>query len=243
MATGIGILESAGGKGLPLSPLTQLTLRNSYLSLDAFERASNVSLVPLQWLPLALLGRSEEMQQSAQRYLKDNIAPFSDYLEALAYQQDWSLMVRYLDTGWQDPDDLIKHLDLSFHGHILAHLSVALARTGDPQRAAAYLQRQGEINERLAQQGVDDAWFHLSRARYAMLKNNKEAALESLEQFAAKNGMLAPKFWAAEEELAFAPLRGTPRYEAMKADNLSRVNQQRALLELPPLRASSGQME
>ena len=83
------------------------------------------------------------------------------------------------------------------------------------------------------QAGVDNAAYQWSWAHLSMLEGNPDAALEHLEASIARGYLEDNDFY--RRWTVFQPLKGDPRLDALITRMNDRRNEQRALLDLPPL--------
>ena len=182
---------------------------------------------------MARLGRVEEALLESERLLSQGEGA-NVVVQILAEAERYEDLVRFVDERFESFAALEANSDNRGYGAAeLGILTYALRMTGDERRAEAAL---GLFRETLAHQqreGSDNASFHWSMAYLRVLEGDLNSSLDELDR-AISMGYLEesdfPRYWAA-----FRPLRSEPRFQALITRMNTARNEQRALLDLPPI--------
>jgi hypothetical protein len=115
----------------------------------------------------------------------------------------------------------------------MASVAHAYSRLGEVEKFDDAMARYQASLEWQVAQGADNWALTLSRAHFAMLSGDREAAVSLLEQAFGQG--LIQTIRLTMDNSVFAPLRGEERFETVLSRMHERLNQQRASLGLEPV--------
>jgi len=197
-----------------------------YARLKEYERAlPYVEGQPLTVSILGRLGRTEEALQLGQALLAGGQGlgnTIGVLHEAGRHEEIISLVESRFDT----PEDFIQQ-----SGEGVPEVVYAYRVIGQDSKAARTLALyRGELEHEL-DEGRNNAFLSQALAHLAMLEGDPEQALDYLERAMDQGGI--DDF--ARYSAIFQPLLGDPRYESLMIRVNDHRNEQRALLDLPPI--------
>ena len=95
------------------------------------------------------------------------------------------------------------------------------------------MQRIRKAHDQLIGEGIQDRFFFWREALYYTLSRDFDRAIEQLG-IAVDKGQMGLTLRIAKGSPAFEPLEGDPRFEALQARMIEKLNTQRAELGLEP---------
>ncbi|MEJ2534889.1 MAG: hypothetical protein P8008_05345, partial [Gammaproteobacteria bacterium] len=184
-------------------------------------------------LALARLGRFEEAMQKAQRFLSEGEG-VSRAVRILAESGRHDDIIALYTSRFDSLDEFVQATAFSGLGaNALGDLAYAYRSLGNQSGFERTVRKFREILELQAREGANNYVLSWSRAYLAMLEGDSNAALGHLEH-AVDLGYLEAndftRYWPV-----FQPLAGDPSLEALIVRMNERRNEQRALLDLPPI--------
>ena len=131
-----------------------------------------------------------------------------------------------MESRFESPEEFVQKNDEGVNEVVYAYRI-----TGQEEKASRTLALYREVLEYQLNEGLDNVFLSLRLAALAMLEDNPELALEYLER-AVDQGAIED---FARHSPIFQPLLGEPRYQTLMIRINERRNEQRALLDLPPI--------
>jgi TolB-like protein len=187
---------------------------------------------------LAYLGRTEEALMIAQSALQELGQPQA-IIAVHAMSGQWQRLIEFLESTWTD----LEQFDLDFGGgdggfgnDVMLNIAQAYAETGNDEKFALAMRLVRASHDQAREHGFDNMDFDLAEARYWALAGDEERALEHLSRAVARGFARSPRLSSLYPQMS--SLEGNPRYDEIQALSLAHLNEQRALLELPPLEAA-----
>jgi TolB-like protein/Tfp pilus assembly protein PilF len=197
-----------------------------------YEQALSELPVYMRALPLHALGRTDEAL-SIGRAGAESGFPI-DYFWLLLREQRESDLVAFFEERWPNVRAFAAETPGSALGWFsMISLGVAYKRTGGQQTLNEITTLLEEWQARLAEQGVDNLPALVTRASLFALKDDADAAVQLLEYAAARGFHYdRPLVLAAP---AFEFIADDPRLPEIQEKMRGMLNEQRAILDLPPL--------
>jgi TolB-like protein len=187
------------------------------------EKMAEVSTDALAPIALSRLGRPEEAQILGEKAIGSGANP-GFYFEALVESRRFEQLVKTLESKWPELDAFTNDFPGRNGYGYRAMSSIAYAyRELDNQEK--FEDAMGKFKASLDAQlseGVDNSPFNVSRARYAILANDYDAAIILMGK-AFEQGFYLDTVTESASPILKA-LNGDPRYEAAKARMLERWN-------------------
>jgi hypothetical protein len=206
----------------------------SYVGLSAYEPALRFSPNRAnRMLALSRLDRVEEALQIGQEFVGIGEGIF-ETIQVLAEHQRFDDLIAFVETNLGSAQKLaeLRATD-GFGADELGHLAHAYRRGGQDEKARTTLALFRASIDRQVAEGADNNGLSWSLAHLAMLEGDTDSALLHLEN-AVNQGYWEDnefhRYWSV-----FRPLLGDPRFDAVMVRMNDLRNEQRALLDLPPL--------
>jgi len=198
-----------------------------------YEQMAEVAPGILATLALSRLGRSEEALILGKRAIGEGEGP-DFYFQSLVENGKFEQLIETLESRWPSLDEFSSdYPGRAGYGYgAMASIAYAYRALGNEEKfEIAMLRFKASLDGQLAE-GANNWVFNFSRAQYAILANDYEAAIDLME-LAFGQGL----YIDTVAETAFPvlkPLDGDPRYEAAKAVMEARLN-----MELEKMRQDS----
>lgn len=155
-----------------------------------------------------------------------------EYIEVLSQIGRHEEIVTLVESRFETPEDFVRQAGGGTRGAIhIGDVVYAYRMTGRDSQAARTLSLYRDALENQRDQGAENDGMSSSLAKLAMLEGNPDQALDYLER-AVDQGAIDD---FARYSPVFEPLLGEPRYQALMIRVNQHRNEQRALLELPPI--------
>ena len=202
-------------------------------SLHEYERMADSEFAPwMRIVALDMLDRGEEANILAfERAGKGFPGPLLFMMYRAGRLED---MVRYVEERWPDPGAYEKAFPHGAYGYgDMLSLALAYLRTGDEEKYRDALQRARKAHDQLISENIQNSFFNWQEARYHAIAGDHDKAIEQLG-IAVENKQIGMTLRIAQKDPAFEPLEGDPRYEAIQARMVERLNDERAKLRLEP---------
>jgi len=211
---------------------TRFKLTIALIQTGQFERLANEGLGGFKVGGLINLNRVEEATQMAEKMAREGDIPPLMFLLYRTGQTE--RLVELFELRWSDLDSFEADYPDDGSGHsLMLIMAQSFKKMGNEERAIDALKRVRTANEKSLSEGIVDRFFTLQQARYHVLMDNQEEAINHLEQAADMNSTLARPLDAIWPE--FESLRGHPRFEASQARMVENLNRERANLGLDPV--------
>ncbi len=182
------------------------------------------------------LGRNEEAYIAAMEVAGDGgVQPLFSLLNATD-QSD--LLIRYLDNHWPDLDAFERSVPASIFGYReMADIALAYQRAGDQPRFDEAMKRLDAASQQSLSQGIKSYDLLLMLAAYHAMAGANDLAVARLAEAVDSGMIISSKI--SEEFPYFRELDGNPEYEAIQAQMIKHLNDERQKLGLPPIQAST----
>ncbi len=180
---------------------------------------------------LGRLGRTEEALQLGKRLLAggQGLGAYVGVLQQMGRHEE---IVALVESRFETPGDMVRQNSGGGRGAALVgDIIYAYRMTGRESQADRTLALYRDALEHQQDEGADNDALSSSLAQLAMLEGDPELALEHLER-AVDQGAIDD---FARHSPIFQPLLGEPRYQALMIRVNQHRNEQRALLDLPPI--------
>jgi tetratricopeptide (TPR) repeat protein len=181
---------------------------------------------------LYLLGRHDEAfelayELSRQGYLWNL---FALYNRADRSQE----LIDYLEERWPALDAFAADYPHDDSGYgLMAEIALAYSSTGNTERFDDALLLLESAMSHLSDQGIDNILFTFQNAQYLALAGEYDEAIAQLEK--AIGGGFRTYAPVATNTLMFEPLRDDPRFVAVEAAMINKINADREALGLEPI--------
>ncbi len=188
----------------------------------------------LFWRPQALyeIGRKDEAIGMAREFA---VAGFPGTLFYLLNRDGkHAEVVDYIEERWPSIALFAEENPGTDFGYdLMSNVAYAYKQTGNRQRFDEAVSELDRWMSMLTEQGANNYIFFGNRAMQSALKDDIETALDLLEM--AVDGGWMTDGRPAVVCMEFDVLDGHPRFEALEVRMLDRVNEERAIVGLPPL--------
>jgi len=218
----------------PLNFVDRIWLSNAALATQQYERLAEVGTDRFKAIALNQLGRVEEGLILGAAWVEKGNNP-NRYFQQLVQNGRFQELVSFLESRWPDLGALEKHFPdrQGFGAHLMGSVAHAYSHLGEVDKFdEAMALSQASLEWQVAQ-GANNWALTLSRAHFAMLSGDREAAVSLLEQ-AFGQGFIQMVLLTMDHSV-FTPLRGEPRFETVLSKMHERLNEQRASLGLEPV--------
>jgi TolB-like protein len=188
-----------------------------------YERMAEIAPNSIATLALSRLGRSEEALILGERAIGNGENP-NWYFQALIENGRFEQLIETLESRWSDLDAFSRDRPgRSGYGYnVMSHIAYAYRELDEQEKFEDAMRRLKASMDAGLTEGVDNWVFSFSRARYALLSNDHDAAISLMEKAFGQGLYLDTVTETAWPILK--PLDGDPRYEAAKARMLERWN-------------------
>lgn len=173
---------------------------------------------------LRLLGRTEEATMLARDYAgTDPMALFNMMVIAGQYEA----AVEMLENRWPDLEafDAFYGGNFGFGNYNMLLLAKAYLETGNTARFDQAMRMVRDEHDRQLAEGAGSPDFRVVEAKYWTMANDHEKAIDYLELAVAQGWSGSPRL--SDTNILLKPLEGDPRYEAVQAQALERLNRER----------------
>jgi len=209
----------------PLNSVNRIWYGFNLLNSLKYETAANIAPDHVATLALSRLGRTEEALIIGKKAIDRGQSP-TWYFQALAENERYEELIEVLESRWPSLDDFAK--DWPGRGgygyHAMGFIAQAYRAVGSESRFSDAMSRFRAALDSQLNEGANNWPLHLSRAQYAMLSDNHEAAIGFLEMAFQQGAYID-----TSNETAFSifrPLNGNPRFEAAKEVMISRLDEE-----------------
>ena len=174
-------------------------------------------------LALSRLSRPEEAQILGEEAIGSGASP-GFYFVALVESGRFEQLVKTLESKWPDLDAFTSDRPgRSGYGYrAMASIAYAYRELDNQEKFEDAMSRFKASLDAQLNEGVDNFPFNVSRAQYAILANDYDAAIILMEKAFEQGFYLDTASETASPILK--ALNGDPRYEAAKAKMLTRLN-------------------
>ncbi len=176
-------------------------------------------------MALSRLGRSEEAMIMGKQVTNSGINP-NYYFQVLLENGRFEELIQVLESRWPSLDEFSKVWPgrAGYGNGKLASIAQAYHEVGNHAKFNDAMAIFRDSLDSQQTEGADNWVLNFSQAKYAMLVDDHEAAIDFLEKGFQQGGYLD-----TENEIAspiFKPLNGDPRYEAAKATMNARLEEE-----------------
>jgi len=188
-----------------------------------YERMAEIAPDSLAALALSRLGRPEEALILGDRAIGSGANP-NWYFQALVENRRFRQLIDTLESRWPDLEAFSRDRPgrNGYGNAAMSHIAYAYRELDKQEKFEdAMLRFKAALDAGMAE-GVDNWVFSFSRARYALLTNDYDAAISLMEK-AFEQGLYLDTVTQTAWPI-LKPLNGAPRYEAAKAGMLARLN-------------------
>ena len=218
------------------------SLSFSHLRIGDAEGVRKFDLPFVEIYARMLEGRPDDALALAKEMLDENpeyYAARADYLVALGAAGEYEALADYYRATWSGPAHFQETMFQAFQGELppFASVAFALKKAGAEDEFDAIMSRwRTAIDFARAGGAGSDGWDR-EEGHWHALAGESDAAIEFYERAGVRSDGLHYFHFGS-----FGPsslLRGDPRFDAMVARNRERINEERALLGLPPAKFGS----
>jgi len=217
----------------PSDGLFRISLGLVLLATHQYERLAEPGFPPfLRILALTSLDRREEATILAYEHAAQGEP--GDLLGLFNRMGRPEETVRYVEQHWPSLEDFEKAYPGGRGGYSdMINIAFAYLRTGNEEKFRDAMARVRLAHDRAIDEGFQSFIFFAREARYYALAGDTETAIEKLG-IAADKGFTGFTLRLAQHNPELESLEGDPRYEAIQARMVERLNEQRALMGLEP---------
>jgi TolB-like protein/tetratricopeptide (TPR) repeat protein len=220
----------------PLNFVDRLWLGAVLLGLGDYDRMVEFGTDSQRAIALSRLGRTEEALILAEKAV-GNGGDMGRYFQVLVDNKRYAELIDFLESRWSDLDAFQTEWPSGdgYGDFLMGYIAQSYSHLGQEEKFDDAMNRfQTSLEGQLAK-GADNWVLTWSRAHYALLAGDSEAAIALLDKAVTQgalvdSGMTEP--WSI-----FSPLRGAPAYEAVKTRMLKHLNEERTELGLEPVSA------
>jgi TolB-like protein len=231
VAKAVPMLESALLQQ-PSDAVVNNLLGFALMRTGQFEQVIERSNPWLKAFALSLLNRREEAMIIA------NELASNGFVGSMIYQlyraDEYEKLTSFIESRWTDLAEYESEYPNGGGGwgSMLA-IAHAYAKTGNEATFNDAMARVRAAHDHAIEQNIADPFFWADEARYYVMAGDNGKALDLLEQ-AIDKGMFFPvKFTSVWREME--AIAGEPRFKAVQARSLERVNIERVKLDLEPM--------
>jgi TolB-like protein len=233
LADGVALAEQAYA-AQPLNNPGMLVLGFSYLAVLGIDQALEINTPRVRILALHQQGRTEEASiLGFEQAAAGRVWP--ELFQVLVENGEYARLVEFVESRWPDlaAFQAIYPEREGYGSPMMAFIAESYSRLGKESQFDDAMARLNTSLEHQLNQGANNPFFHFSRAVYAMLAGDQEAAIDRLEVAFARGAgfnIKDPRAWPV-----FAPLNGDPRYEKAKKGLVEYINAERSKLGWEPV--------
>jgi tetratricopeptide (TPR) repeat protein len=182
-------------------------------------------------LALSELGRNEEaLMLARQQAATGEIATLFGMLNITGRHTE---LVKYLEARWNDLAAFQADFPNGSDGYWLMNdVALAYSKTGNEERFRDAMSRIRAAHDQLLSAGIKDSSLYMQEALYFSMAGEYESALEYLGK--SIDGGFIAFLRIARSFPQLEPLEGDPRFEAIQARMIDKLNTERAALGLEP---------
>jgi len=230
-AKALPLLESAQ-EMVPSDATVRTFLTVGLLQTGQFERAAQEGEVQLKPAVLAVLHRPEEALEIARKLAGEGIpGPLILVLDRTGQLKQ---LAEFVESRWPDLAAFERENPDTGRGYsLMLSIARAYAAEGNVERFNDAMARARAAQDHSAAQGISGQFYLPDEARYYLLSGDREQAIDKLALAVDQGFIMGIPFTEAWPEMK--TLSGDPRFEALQARMLERVNAERAKLGLEPL--------
>lgn len=217
----------------PSNSVAQLDHSETLMFLHEYDRVIESGVA---WLPIYALIQLDRLEEASilafdRAEQQADIPTLFAFLNIAGRSEQ---LVGYLEEKWPDLASLQEDFPPygAFGYNLMLDVALAYSRTGNPERLNDALQRVLQVHEKLKTEGVDNYWFEISEAAFLAIAGDLDSSLRHLDD--AISGGFITGSRIVSEWPALEPLEGDPRFEAIQARMIERLNSERAKLGLEP---------
>ena len=217
-----------------MSGVARVFLSVGLLRTGQYERATTEGSPFFQPDALYEVGRKDEAFEMA--YRQATTGSPETYFYLLVRDGRDKDLIDFLEERWPSVRALAdEHTGGNMDYAIMQDVALAYRRQGNQERSAEALSLVDTHLQRLAEQGIENFRFDLSLAMLASMQGDIDVAFDHL--FAAAEGGAAAGGDLLDVVPQFAPLASDPRFAEIEEIMLTMMNNDRAVLGLPPFSA------
>ena len=188
-----------------------------------YERMAEIAPDSLAALALSRLGRPEEALILGDRAIGNGASP-NWYFQALVENGRFKQLIDTLESRWPDLEAFSRDRPgrNGYGNQTMSHIAYAYRELDKQEEFEDAMQRLKTSLDAGMVEGADNWVFSFSRARYALMTNDYDAAISLMEK-AFEQGLYLDTVTETAWPI-LKPLDGDPRYESAKARMLERWN-------------------
>ena len=223
----------------PLDSVNRFWYGLTLLHARKYELITKIAPQRITTLALSRLGRVEEALILGNREISKG-QNTTAYFQALVENQRFAELVNVLESRWSDLDGYSRNWPgRSGYGHdSMGYIAQAYRKLGNDTKFDDAMSRFKASLDAQLTEGADNWVLNRSRAHYAVLANDYEGAISLLEK-AFEQGAYIDTVNATAWPV-FKPLNGDPRYEAVKAKMVARLNEELEKMDFSDLETEHG---
>jgi TolB-like protein/tetratricopeptide (TPR) repeat protein len=218
----------------PLNAINRIWHGLALLQSRQYESMAKIAPDHLATLALSRHGRTEEALILGNQATASGQDPVF-YFQALAENDRFDELIQVLESRWPSLDEFA----LDWPGrkgwgyYSMGFIAQAYRKLDNEEKFNDAMSRFKAGLDAQQAEGADNVFLTFSRAHYAVLADDYDAAIGFLEKAFQQGAYLD-----TENETAwpvFKPLNGDPRYEAAKAAMVERLNEELKKMDTEPL--------
>ena len=231
VAKAVPMLESALLQQ-PSDAVVNNILGFALLRTGQFEQVIERSNPWLKAFALSQLNRREEAMIIASELASNG------RVGAMIYQlyaaDEYEKLIEFVESRWADLAEYESKYPNGGGGYgSMLNIARAYAQTGNEVSFNDAMARVRAAHDHAIEQNIADPFFWADEARYYVLAGDQGKALDLLEQAIDKGMFISVKFTSVWREME--AIAGEPRFEAVQARSLEKVNIERVKLDLEPM--------
>ncbi len=218
----------------PKNYVDRLWLSAILLGLSDYERLAEIGTDGFRSQALSRLGRTEEALILAREVAAEN-RDMQRFFSVLIENGRYAELVEFVEARWPDLDAFQQEYPGSdgYGDPEWSFLALAYSRIDKEEKFKEVMSRYKAGLDLQIEMGADNWALTWSRAHYALLSGDPEAAIALLDK-AVQQGAIFDDALSGPWGI-FGSLRGDPAFEAVRARMLEHLNKERAELGLGPL--------
>jgi len=209
----------------PLNTVNRFWFTLALIGARQYEQATEIAPTRISPLVLSRLGRAEEALILGKQAIGSGLHP-GFYFQALVENDRFTELIQVLESRWPDLDDFSRNWPArgGYGSTIMGFIAHAYRELGNEEKFHDAMQRYKAALDAQITEGADNWVITRSRAQYAVLANDYEAAIRLMEKSFQQGAYLDTTNETAWP--VFKPLNGDPRYEAAKTAMAMRFNEE-----------------